>query len=747
MTASFSWRSVALCVVVMVAALGSEAPTPTGVWLECEQGTGHTRSQNFDQASGGKIVGWIGREDTTYLSLELAAGYAQARAYLRYNMERGEGAARLAIRPPEGEWRELGLLAQPATGSWSRFAWTDLAIGALPAGTWELALSGAAAGTGGHDALLLIDDQWHGCYEPPQLFKAGIAVDHGRVRPPLMLDAVFAEGNPVISRGQQVTWTIQARNRSSRHCADSVLWRLYDAKGEALAEGAVAADLASAAEGAYPVVLDRSLIPGCYRLDLLVGDMVERQRWLSITDQRAPGAKPNPVWLGMNMGRFTAEGPAPVIADLQAVGIRSARSGGNAADPRGYDPLVDQMLRGGLRIHWGLNYRGHDIDPAGSSLRELSTLAIDGPIMDEWFRRYRERCEVIMRHFSSPGAERIYHYIVGNEPDLKDAFTGLPGRPDVAVRLTQAAWEAAQAVNPGVIVVESPPTGSPDTPYLREMIVTHQVYRYCDVIGTHVYGGQTIDPRVGLPWQHLAEAGVRHPVACSESGVTQGWAHKAKTPGREWQTDYMALHLVKLKRMGYQWGILFTHDEDHHVDWAQLRAKGEIIQPNWNYVRDVLSQPREFRNGSFETGNDPRAVWVPDRNIDVQGWMETQFTWQASDQVYAGEHALRVNQGTWEWPLAVFQVVDEGITPGVPVTVQAMIRTTGHAPASLAICGYDRGDGDAQVSEVVSAREWQAVRLTVTPTNPWIVIRLGAGHHEDPAAKAWFDAVEVLPGE
>jgi hypothetical protein len=351
-----------------------------------------------------------------------------------------------------------------------------------------------------------------------------------------------------------------------------------------------------------------------------------------------------------------------------------------------------------------------------------------------------------MRHFSSPGAERIRHYLVGNEPALRNPHTGLPGRPDIAVRLTRALFEAAREVNPEAIIVQSPTGHAPDSEYVRQMIVDHGIHRYADVIGIHVYGSQTLDHGVGKPWDYLAEAGVRMPVACTESGVTMGWAHKANTPGREWQTDYMALHYAKLKRMGYQWGLLFTHDDDHHVHWAKLRAEGEIIQPNWNYIRDVLSQPRSFRNGSFEEVNDPRALWVPDRNIDVHGWMERQFTWQAEDQVREGRHALRINQGTWDWDIAALQVVDVGIEPGVPVTVSAWIRTTGHAPARLAVGGYDRNAGAETAVRVVEARDWTRVEITVTPSNPWIVIIVGATPAKGQPAHAWFDDIQLRVG-
>lgn len=735
-----------------VISLSAVEPLPNtlpGLWMEAEAGNGHRRTQNWGQASGGQIVGWIAPTTTTTLTANVSTDLAQARLYVRYNLEGGDGAFRLLWGRTDGDAHEV-IVATTNTGSWAQFAWTSVALGPVAAGAYQFTLSGAPPRCGGVDVVVLLEDRWHGRYLPPDRFTAGKPApdDRGRILPAWHLDDAAAGADAVFAAGMPIQWRVSVTNRSAQPIDDRLAWTITDAQARTVRQGAQAVSLAAQATSAHDLVLAPRLPAGWYRVDFSSADGVIQQRWFaSARAPAAPSARATDIrlpWLGMNMGHYQADEVADVLSDITDVGLRSVRTGGNAPDPRLYDPTVDAALVAGLDVYWVINYRGHGIDPAGTGLADLAALDIDGPVMQEWYDRYHARCRAIMRHFSSPGAERLRYYLVGNEPALKDAHTGLPGRPDIAVRLTQAMWDAARAVNPAGIVVQSPTGHAPDTDYMRAMIVEHGVHRYCDVIGTHVYGGQTLDPRLAKPWEYLAEAGVSMPVACTESGVTQGWAHKANTPGREWQADYLALHYAKLKRMGYSAGILFTHDCDHHVDWALLRAKGEIISETHGYIQSILSQPRAFRNGSFEDPNDPRAVWVPNRNIDVRGWMEEQFTWQASDQVHSGVHALRLNLATWKWAIEAIQIVDVGVTPGKPVTVRGWVRTSGHAPAHLSVGGYDRLRGRDTIRREVTATEWTEVAITVTPSNPWIAILIGSQSADGvTGAHAWFDTITV----
>jgi len=81
--------------------------------------------------------------------------------------------------------------------------------------------------------------------------------------------------------------------------------------------------------------------------------------------------------------------------------------------------------------------------------------------------------------------------------------------------------------------------------------------------------------------------------------------------------------------------------------------------------------------------------------------------------------------------------------PGQAVTIRGQIRTTGHAPARLSVCGFDRLAGSETVSRPVTATEWTQVEITVTPSNPWIVVLVGASPALGKPAFAWFDAITV----
>ncbi len=736
-----------LTILLLAVRLVAEEPPTTlpGIWLECESGSGHVKAQSFGQASGGRIVGWITADTTTVLRAKVPQAMTRAVAFLRYN-QAGNGAARLTVRRLDNVEVAVGRMLEPTTGGWNSFAWSRLELGPLAAGDYDLSLSGDPAGTGGHDVLVLLDDRWDGLYQPPGYFSNGKPNDIGTLLPPLALAARPDRADAVFASGQPIRWVLNSRNRTSQVQTTDIIWTVSDAAGRQCGSDHLVVTMPPVGEKSATFTVAPRLPDGWYRLDFTAPSGIRLSRWFSCTGGATTTSSPaTPApWLGMNIGYAGALGDTSeirsVASDFAAVGIGIARCGGNKADPSQYDAHTAELIAAGLEPHWAINYRGEDLDVSGSNISSIAKLAIDGPEMADWTKRYKQRCLTIMRHFSSPGAERVRHFICGNEPDLKDASTGLPGRPDIAVRLCRAMFEAARETNPAIIV-ESGPVSAPHSGYLRTMIVDHGLAGVCDVIGTHVYGAQVLDQGLGKPWEFLAEAGVRHAVACSESGVTTGWAKG--TEGRQWQTDYLALHRAKLHRMGYQYGILFTHDEDHSPDWALMRVGGERLQPAWDFITTVMSKPARFRNGGFEEPNDVRSGWVPDRNIDVPGWMDKQFAWQASDQVAEGASALRIDQGSWKWDIAAMQVVDDGIVPGHPVTIRGQIRTTGHAPARLSVCGFDRLAGNETVSRSVIATDWTRVEITVMPTNPWIVVLVGASPAPGKPAFAWFDAIRV----
>ena len=141
------------------------------------------------------------------------------------------------------------------------------------------------------------------------------------------------------------------------------------------------------------------------------------------------------------------------------IGTGAWTGGGDLAEQ---DALVEYYSSRGYIIHSVINYRGTSINLDGTNLDQLATLDINGPIMAQWISNYKAACKFIMNRYKG----KISNYICGNEPDLHDDFTGLAGRPDVAVKLTKAMFEASNEVaqrswwNPHLLAVPTPAISS-----------------------------------------------------------------------------------------------------------------------------------------------------------------------------------------------------------------------------------------------------------------------------------------------
>lgn len=740
------------CLVAPVA-WAWEAPSAPeslpGIWREFEKGEGHTRGQKWKQASGGALVGWIDKGKKTHLTFEVSKPLSRARLYLHYNNGmQADGTARVLAMDPEGKQRDLGLLEEPRTGRWDNFAWISLFVGPMAAGTWRITFAhpGDGPAPGGHDVAVLVDDEWDGLWVPPS-FKDGKPIGTGHIRPPVSMEVKLVADSFATRPGKPVQAEVSLRNYSAVPQTASLRWEIIARDDSPPSQAdSYAFELDANEVKKQTLTLANGLTPGWYAIHFSpsMGTPFDRHVLCSAVDKSALVKEKGlwiagDRWLGMNRGHGGDDNQ--VLADFKEVGLRSIRTGTNNADPAASAPLVKRLVAADLDVHWVINYRGNGIDPKGTSVKEIGKLNLHGPVMQQWYETYKARCVAYMKYFSSPGQTAIRHYICGNEPDKKDNHTGLPGRPDVATLLTRAMYEAAQEVNPGEIYVESPPVAQPDTEYLRDMIVKHKVYEVCDIIGTHVYGNQTLDHRIRKPWEYLAEVKATCQVACSEAGVSTGWTPKGMDK-RAWQADFMAHWYMKLKRMGYCHGIMFTHDEDHHSDWAQMRDKGEKLQPTWDLIAHSLTQPTGLVNGGFEQPNNRRAMWVPDYDLDIPGGVPDRFDWQATDNVHEGKHAARLNSSAENGAVA-YQVVEKGVIPGKAVIVKAMIASTG-VPARISLGGYDPVDGDAcTFSDAVTSDAWTAVELRITPTNPWVVIGLHAAKSEQENAHAWFDGVTL----
>ncbi len=716
-----------------------------GLWVEMEAGDGHSRVQDMREASGGKLLSNFNPGSTVTLTFDVPEPMVSARLYVRYNNAmKTEGHLAAAVASGDGASRPAGELVMTHSPQWNQFRWTSLPLGKLAEGTHRVTLSVPKdKASGGLDVAVILDDRWDGRYEPPTQFKNGKPEGLGRVLPKVELTATPGAKFGEFGINEAVSFSLALSNRTTSAISDPLQWQIEDHSGKVIEQGNIPVNLKPRQELVVDRQLSDGLSEGWYRVRFTHAQAIAGQAnfvSLPATTPRKiePGAFTG-QWLGMNRGRGPLQ---PVIDDFKAIGLRATRNGANHADPAVSEADITAMLDAGLQIHWVINYRGNGVDPTGTSVALLSQLDLNGPVMKQWYDNYKARCIAYMRHYSAPGEERILYYITGNEPDKRDNHTGLPNRPDVAARLVRAMAEAAREVNPRIIV-QSSPVAQPDTDYLRRMIVDHRVQDHCDVIGTHVYGNQTLNHRLGKPWEYLREAGgPMIPVACTEAGVSTGWTPKGGD-GRQWQTDFMAHWYIKTKRMGYAYGILFTHDDDHTPDWAKMRVGDQRLQPNWDYIEQVLTQPRAFANGGFEDTNDVRSGWVPDRNLDIPGWMDDRLNFQATDEVRTGKFAARINQGGYEHHLAAYQLVEQGIEPGKPVTVSGYIKTTGGS-ASLSVNGFNRLNGDETRRERVDATEWTPVEITVTPTNPWIVIGIESHPADAAEAFAWFDDITVV---
>ncbi len=724
------------------AAVPQELP---GIWRELENGEGHTRIQEMRQASGGKLLNNFNSGSRVNVTFDVPSDMKNARLYLRYNnalKQRGQ----VSVTDVQSS-RQVGLITQEQSANWDDFRWASLPLGPLAGGQKTLRIECPKGQvSGGLDVAVILDDKWDGRYSPPTKFAKGKPVGTGTIIPPIQTTVTPAAKNSQFVAGEAVSFAVTLSNRKSDAFTAPLQWSMTDHAGKVFASGETPLNLAPLGKQEISVS-HPSLDHGWYILQFQVdGAALDPHYFTSFRKVTLPATPPAKAvaqeWLGMNMGYADeTQQRESVIPDFKAVNLRAIRVGGNKVDPKDHEPMVELMRDAGLQMHWVMNYRGNGVNPNGTALAELPELDIAGPVMKQWFDNYKARCKTYFEYYSQPGRERVRFWICGNEPDKRDAHTGLFGRPDVAVLLCRAMAEAAREVNPDGIVVESPAMAQPDAEYLKTMIVDHGLADHCDVIGVHVYGTQTLDHRIGKPWEWLALANAKRPVACSEAGVTIGWTPKGGD-GREWQADFLAHWYVKCRRMGYAYGIMFTHDDDHKVDWAQLRAKGEKLQPTWDLVAKSLTQSKPLTNGDFEAVNDPRTVWIPDRDLDKLGWMENQINFAAIDQVHAGKQAARITPGEGKTRVAAFQLIDRDVTPGKPLIVRGFARSSGSA-ATLSINGYDPLDGDAQIAKTVTSDQWTPVELTVTPANPWIVIGIEAAPGTDPAAAAWFDSITV----
>jgi RNA polymerase sigma factor (sigma-70 family) len=446
-----------------------------------------------------------------------------------------------------------------------------------------------------------------------------------------------------------------------------------------------------------------------------------------------PGAAPAvaaapDTWLGINHGVVAQ---ATLLGDLTACGLHVVRDGFNDPPDAAFAAKVDGYVAAGVEAHVSINMRGSGIDVA------------DYPT---WLRNYRQRCVDIMTAYKG----RLRYYIVGNEPDMRDAFTGRL-TPEQAVDFTRMAYEASRVANPaGGIAVESTPLSSPSPggDYFARMLAAGLTDR-CDYVGIHVYSNQINDGRLDRPWRQMREhGGTQKPIAVSEAGISADWAPKGSTPAaiQQWKADFLDQAWVQFHRYGIANVILFESSSTSRWPgtFALLRdgtPQTAILATTYAELSGHL-KPHPLEDGGFEAPNDPKRQWVVYDDPADATWSVAGFDFQ-SPHGHGGAAALQIETAA---PGArIVRQVAHGVVVGQPVTLSAWAYASGAVGATLRAQGYDATAGAAE-SAATTRRvgAWELLTLTVTPTNPWVVVELSAAVAKPvPGAFVRFDDVSL----
>jgi hypothetical protein len=433
------------------------------------------------------------------------------------------------------------------------------------------------------------------------------------------------------------------------------------------------------------------------------------------------------TWLGINHGDLDQ---TILIADLQKIGMRMVREGFNGKPDAKFTAKVDAYVSAGIEPHVSVNMRG-----AGINVPDYPT----------WLQNYRQRCVDLMTAYKG----KLHYYIVGNETDKADPFTGRL-TPEQAVDFTRMAYEASRQVDPtGGIKIESAPLSSPRPikDYLQKMFAAG-LSDCCDFIGIHVYSNQINDGRLDHPWiLQQQQGGTQKPIAISEIGISADWAPKALTPEQkeQWKADFLDQAYVQLKRYGMANVILFESSSSSKWPdtFAILRdgtAARRILPATYTEVQDHL-KPSPLQDPGFETANDPKRQWVVYDDPSDDKWDTSAFDFQAPGG-HSGQSALQIDT-SGKGSRIVRQVVSD-IIPGQAITITAWAFSKNESGAVLKAEGYNATAGNAETAAITKGHgSWEQLSVTVTPTNPWVVIELSSTAKNVAGSYVKFDDVAI----
>jgi hypothetical protein len=438
----------------------------------------------------------------------------------------------------------------------------------------------------------------------------------------------------------------------------------------------------------------------------------------------APGA--DSAWVGMNgnTGFLTsASYVAAVSAGLDSINAQIVRTGadfvGGANTTQAFtfttrDAVVNAHVAAGDIMHMVMS----PIDQVNR-----------GSSQAQWEANWARFASTIMRRYQG----KVFYYIVDNEPDI--AFKNVT--PAQMVALTKIAYDSAAVIDAN-IKIESPPTTSPSSSFLRDMI-NLGVTRYAHVLGLHSYGDQISDGHgqsIKTPWAWMLASGYPVlPVASSENGVDANYG------GRDWQARWVRQNYVQHKAFGYDHVILYSFNSfsGEHWDFATWNGSSLVPrEPGYSAIPAAYKR-RPFANGGFEDANDREIEWVIYWETAQTGtpaeWGRAEFVTGDGANARSGTGYLRFDTGESSGSNRVRRVV-ELLTPGTPYTVTAWVKIAGGGTATLKAMGYNHLNGTQQQSaSTTTTGSYQQLQVTFTPSKTWVVISLegtgtsGGGSH------------------
>jgi hypothetical protein len=243
---------------------------------------------------------------------------------------------------------------------------------------------------------------------------------------------------------------------------------------------------------------------------------------------------------------------------------------------------VDEAVAGAE--YYGLNLVVRlDKHPAWANAAPLTPgrPPVDLAEYDRWVRLVVARCQ-----------GRVPAYIIWNEPNLADEWSGLPPDPAAYVELLKVGYRAVKETDPSALVVSAglAPTNTrnelamDDRLFLEDMYL-HGAADFFDVLGIHAYGfgyppDDPLGAHEGLNLARIADLRaimLRHnesekPVWITEMGWTvRGNEHSAwQEVTRAQQAEYLADALSHIRRE-WPWVDLITIwnlGGEAHPDWG-----------------------------------------------------------------------------------------------------------------------------------------------------------------------------------